>query len=61
MLDSAILWSHYAKLAFILLMDTFFQATNAFPQPSKTTNPFDVINEPTSQAPTVCEINVTLL
>lgn len=27
-------------------------ATNAFPQPSKTTNPFDVINEPTSQAPT---------
>ncbi|XP_049397726.1 probable ADP-ribosylation factor GTPase-activating protein AGD14 [Solanum stenotomum] len=27
-------------------------ATNAFPQASKSTNPFDVINEPTSQAPT---------
>ncbi|CAN4094358.1 unnamed protein product [Withania somnifera] len=27
-------------------------ATNALPLPSKSTNPFDVINEPTSQAPT---------
>lgn len=27
-------------------------ATNALPQPSQSTNPFDVINEPTSQAPT---------